>query len=59
MAQLVFSTINSSYSSTQAWLGSVSICPCCKGQKPKALFKVVNGESICKDCQDELIEERE
>jgi hypothetical protein len=54
MAQLVFSTINSGYSSTQAYLGSVALCPSCKGQKPKALFKVVDGESICKDCQDEL-----
>lgn len=59
MAQLVYSTINSGYSSTQAWLGSVLTCPSCKGQKPKLLFKVVEGESICKDCQDELIEEQE
>lgn len=59
MAQLVFSTMNSGYSSTQAWLGSVLTCPSCKGQKPKLLFKVVEGESICKDCQDELIEEQE
>jgi hypothetical protein len=59
MAQLVYSTINSGYSSTQAWLGTVLTCPSCKGQKPKLLFKVVDGESICKDCQDELIEEQE
>jgi hypothetical protein len=57
MAQLVYSTLNSGYSSTQAYLGSVLTCPSCKGQKPKALFKVVDGESICKDCQDELEQE--
>jgi hypothetical protein len=29
----------------------------CKGQKPKETFKIVDGESICKDCQDELEQE--
>jgi hypothetical protein len=59
MAQLVYSTINSGYSSTQAWLGSVLTCPSCKGQKPKELFKVVDGESICKDCQEDFLAEQE
>jgi hypothetical protein len=54
MAQLVYSTLNSSYSSTQSYLGSVLLCPSCKGQKPKGLFKVIDGESVCKDCQDEI-----
>ena len=59
MAQLVFSTMNSGYSSTQAWLGTVSTCPCCNGQKPKLLFKVVEGESICKDCQEDYLADQE
>ena len=59
MSQLVFSTMNSGYSSTQAYLATVQYCPSCKSQRPKESFKMIDGESICKDCQDELIEERE
>ena len=54
MALLMYSSLSTKPASTQAYLGSVALCPMCKGQKPKALFKVVDGESICKDCQDEL-----
>ena len=57
MSQLVYSTINSSYSSTQAYLGTVKVCLFCKTQKPKGLFKVIDGEEMCLDCQNELREE--
>jgi formylmethanofuran dehydrogenase subunit E len=57
MALFMYSSINSKHYSTQAYLGSVSLCPMCKGQKPKETFKIVDGESICKDCQDELEQE--
>ena len=40
--------------STQAYLGSVKLCPMCGGQKPKDDFKIVDGKAICKDCQVEL-----
>lgn len=54
MALLMYSSLNSGYSSTQAYLGSVRVCPMCKTQKPKELFKMVGGEQICGDCQDDL-----
>ena len=57
MAQLVYSTINSGYSSTQAYLGTVKVCLFCKTQKPKGLFRFVDGDEMCRDCQDELTEE--
>lgn len=59
MAQLVFSTINSGYASTQAYLGSVRVCVGCKTQKPKETFKVFEGQELCADCREELQEERE
>jgi hypothetical protein len=46
--------------SNQAYLGSVRLCPMCNGQKPKDTFRVVDGESICEECQIELkIEQQE
>jgi hypothetical protein len=57
MSQLVYSTINSGYSSTQAYLGTVKVCLFCKTQKPKNLFRMVDGEEMCQDCQVELNEE--
>lgn len=42
--------------SKQEWLGSVELCPCCKCQKPKADFKMIDGEEICGQCQKELSE---
>ena len=57
MALLMYSSLGTKPTSTQAYLGSVALCPYCKGQKPKALFRVIDGESICKDCQDELEQE--
>lgn len=59
MAQLVFSTINSGYSSTQAYLGSVRVCTGCKTQKPKETFKMFERQELCADCREELQEERE
>jgi len=44
-------------STTQAYLGSVKTCPHCGGQKPKGEFKMVNGESVCVECQEEIKEE--
>jgi hypothetical protein len=41
--------------SKQAWLGSVSLCPRCNGQQPKAGFKVVQGEEVCACCQREVV----
>ena len=57
MAQLVYSTMSSGYSSTQAYLGTVKVCLFCKTQKPKGLFKVIDGEEMCQQCQTELNEE--
>ena len=57
MSQLVYSTMSSGYSSTQAYLGTVKVCLFCKTQKPKGLFKVIDGEEMCHDCQVELKEE--
>jgi hypothetical protein len=55
----MYSSLGTSPSSTQAFLGTVAICPCCKSQRPKETFRMVDGESICKRCQDELEEEPE
>jgi formylmethanofuran dehydrogenase subunit E len=52
MSQLVYSTMSSRYSSTQAYLGTVAVCPECGGQKNKNLFKMVDGQQLCKDCQE-------
>jgi NADH pyrophosphatase NudC (nudix superfamily) len=41
--------------STQEWLSTVQLCPCCGGQKPKATFRRVDGQDICQDCQEELV----
>jgi hypothetical protein len=57
MSQLVYSTMSSGYSSTQAYLGTVKVCLFCKTQKPKGLFKVIDGEEMCQQCQTELNEE--
>lgn len=57
MAQLVYSTLNSGYASNQAYLGTVKVCIGCKTQKPKQLFRIVDGEELCADCQNELKEE--
>ena len=54
MALFMFGSQGTSPSSTQAYLGSVALCPYCKGQKRKDLFKKVDGVDICKDCQDDL-----
>ena len=54
MALLMFSSLNTGYSSTQAYLGSVLMCPKCKGQRPKQLFKFVDGQLICGECQEDL-----
>jgi recombinational DNA repair protein (RecF pathway) len=59
MAQLVFSTINSGYASTQAYLAHVRVCVGCKTQKPKETFKMFEGQELCADCREELQEERE
>lgn len=59
MALMMFSSLGTKPTSTQAYLGSVALCPGCKGQKPKDLFKIVDDESICKDCQDDLKQETE
>jgi uncharacterized paraquat-inducible protein A len=56
MAQLVFSTINSGYSSTQAYLGTVRVCTCCKTQKPKDTFKMFEKQELCADCREDLQE---
>jgi hypothetical protein len=56
MSQLVYSTINSGYSSTQAYLGTVKVCLSCKTQKPKGLFKMLDGEELCKECYNEVKE---
>lgn len=42
--------------SKQEWLAQVQTCPCCKGQKPKAEFKRVDGQDICAECQEEKAE---
>ena len=39
--------------SNQEWLGTVAKCECCKSQRPKDKFKVVNGEEMCHECQKE------
>lgn len=57
MALLMYSSLGTNHSSTQAYLGSVTLCPSCNGQKPKQTFKMVGGESICKDCQDDAAQE--
>jgi hypothetical protein len=54
MGLFMYSAQSSRPSSTQAYLGSVALCPLCRGQKPKDTFKIVEGQSICKDCQDDL-----
>lgn len=54
MGLFMYSSQSSRQTSTQAYLGSVALCPMCKGQKPKDTFKIVDGQSICKDCQDEM-----
>ena len=59
MAQLVYSTINSGYSSTQAYLASVRVCVGCKTQKPKESFMMFEGQELCADSRDELQEENE
>lgn len=41
--------------SNQEWLATVAVCPCCKSQKPKAEFKVVDGEEMCAKCQQEEV----
>ena len=45
--------------STQAYLGSVRLCPSCCGQKPKDGFRMHDGQEICKDCRDEALFEME
>jgi hypothetical protein len=42
--------------SKQAWLASVSLCPRCNSQQPKAGFKVVQGEEVCACCQGEAVD---
>lgn len=59
MALLMYSSLGTNTSSTQAYLGSVALCPGCKGQKPKETFKIIDNEAICKDCQDDLEAENE
>ena len=54
MALFMYSSQSPRQTSTQAYLGTVRVCPCCESQRPKDTFRVVNNESICKDCQDEL-----
>jgi uncharacterized protein (DUF983 family) len=54
MGLFMYSSQSSRQTSTQAYLGTVRVCPSCKSQRPKDTFKVVDGESICKQCQDEL-----
>ena len=44
---------------TQAYLGSVLVCPSCKGQKPKGEFRVILGEAVCAECYAEIEEELE
>lgn len=56
MALMMYSSLSSRYSSTQAYLGSVKMCCSCKGQQPKQLFKIVDGEEICHECQEELLQ---
>lgn len=57
MGLFMYSSVHTKHHSTQAYLGSVLLCPSCKSQRPKDTFKVVDGESICKQCQDELEQE--
>jgi len=59
MSVLVFSSMSSGYSSTQAYLGTVRVCACCKTQKPKDTFKIFEGQELCADCREDLQEERE
>ena len=54
MGLFMYSSVHAKHNSTQAYLGTVRVCPSCKSQRPKDSFKVVDGESICKPCQDEL-----
>lgn len=42
---------------TQAYLGSVMVCPECRGQKDKGGFRVLLGKAVCADCYEELTEE--
>lgn len=58
MALLMYSSLSSNTTSTQAYLGSVSLCPGCKGQKPKDLFKIIDNVAYCKDCQDDMADDQ-
>jgi hypothetical protein len=59
MALLMFGSMATNPASTQAYLGTVALCPICNGQKPKDTFKMIDNRSICKDCQDDLKQEAE
>lgn len=56
MAQLVYSTMNSGYSSTQAYLASVRVCVGCKTQKARESFMMFDGQELCADCREDLQE---
>lgn len=57
MALFMFGSQGTNPSSTQGYLGTVALCPSCKGQRQKDLFKKVDGVDICKNCQDDLDQE--
>ena len=59
MGLFIYGSIHTKHNSTQEYLGSVRMCPSCNGQKPKETFRMVDGQSICQDCQDELQQEEE
>ena len=53
MGLFMYSAVNGKHASTQAYLGSVRTCPECGGQQPKETFRMVDGVSICQECQEE------
>lgn len=59
MALLMYSAIHGTHASTQAYLGSVKSCVCCKGQKPKEGFRMHAGREICEDCLEDALYELE
>ena len=59
MALFMYSAAHGKHASTQAYLGSVKICPVCCGPQPKESFKFFQGVEQCFECIDEILAEQE
>lgn len=57
LKEAVFAPVMKQGTSKQAYLGSRMKCQNCGKPADKALFKVVDGKEMCKDCQDDMKED--